>query len=373
MNVLYAPEQQSFRESVARFVSDTAAFRRQPRGTSGHFSEAIWEGLAELGCLGLGFPESAGGHGGGAVDIGIVAEELGKGLVLEPYISTVVAASAIAKAGSAQQQAVWLPRVTTGRLKLSLACEDAEAAPTCARDSGSGWTLQGRKHFVADAPLADAFVVSTFMAGDPSDPGLFLVPRDSPGLRQTAFQTLDGRLAAHLDFEQVQLDSDARLQAASGFDVLHATMDQLVTAHCSDAVGCMQVLMERTVAYTKARKQFGRPVSDNQVIRHRMVDMAIQCEEARAATLRAELYMQLPALERARAVSSTKVKICRASTFVSEGAIQLHGAMGVTDELDVGHHVRRLLKIRSCNGTERDHRVRLARLRNEGMAAAEVN
>lgn len=371
MNVLYAPEQDLFRESVARFVADvcTPELRRMLLASPSRSSDAVWSGLARLGCLGLGIAESCGGYGGGAVDVGIVAEELGKGLVLEPFVSTVVAAGVIASAGSARQREQWLPLVIEGKAKLALAYEDAAPQLACARPGEHGWSLHGMKRFVADAPLADAFIVSAAIPGPRARTALFIVRRGTEGVCQTAFETVDGRLAAHLDFQDVQLGAEARLDAPDAGETLAAAIDALVAAHCSDAVGCMQKLLDQTVAYTKTRTQFGRPLSDHQVLRHRMVDMAIQCEEARASTLRAALHMRHDPRQRARAVSGSKVKICRAGTLVAEGAIQLHGAMGVTDELDVGSYARRLLRIRSSHGTEREHRQRVAQLRAEQARA----
>lgn len=375
MNVLYAPEQDLFRESVARFVADryTPELRRRMLAGSERSDEGIWRGLAALGCLGLGIAEADGGFGGGAVDIGIVAEELGKGLSLEPYASTMAAASVIAAAGSTPQRGRWLPAVAEGALKLSLADEDDPAAPLCAAADGAGWTLHGRKRFVADAPLADAFVIAARVEESDARTGLFVAERDAVDLRLTSFETVDGRRAAHLDFDRVRLRADARLASVDVDEVLAAAIDARVAAHCSDAAGCMRMLLDRTIAHTKTRLQFGRALVDNQVLRHRMVDMAIQCEEARASALRAALYQQHPPAQRARAVSGTKVKICRAATLVAEGAIQLHGAMGVTEELDVGSYARRLLRIRATDGTEREHRLRIAGLRARETRTEDVD
>jgi alkylation response protein AidB-like acyl-CoA dehydrogenase len=370
MNVLPAPEQVQFRESIARFISDHVdGLRRAPRSGLAGSADGLWKGLARLGCLGLGIAQTQGGHGGGAVEIGMVAEACGKGLVPEPFASTVVTASVIAAAASRTAREAWIPRVVDGECRLALAPLDDDSAPVIARPEGSAWRLDGVKRFVADAPVADAILVPAAIGADPQRQGLFLVERGARGCTETAFDTLDGRRAAHLRLGAVVLAADAHLDGADAASTLAAALDALAVAGCSEAVGCMQALLDRTIAYTRTRVQFGRPLSDNQVLRHRMVDMSIQLEEARATTLRAALHLGHSAPRRQRAVSSAMVKVSRAGTLVAEAAIQLHGAMGVTEELDVGSYARRLLRLRASHGTEREHRLRIAQLRAPDLDA----
>lgn len=371
MDLSFSDDQRLLKDSVERFIAQRYDFaaRRRIATSADRFSPEVWRALAEFGWLGLPQSEADGGFGGSAVDVGIVMEGLGKGLVLEPYVSTVVLGGGlIAGAGSAAQRGLWLPRIAAGDLRLALAHGETMFASlggvpgTRATRSGDTWTLQGSKCLVLDAPGAHEFIVTA--TGDEGALLLFMVPRAAPGLQVHAYETLDGRLAANLRLEHVGVSEAQRLAGAVDAAALLArVLDRAVAALCAEAVGSLQHLLDTTVAYTRTRVQFERPIAANQVLRHRMVDMAIQCEEARAMSLRAALAVEREPHERAREVSGAKLKITRAARMVSESAVQLHGAMGVTDELDVGAYMKRLLSFEKTFGTPAEHRDRLVQLR----------
>lgn len=378
MDLSLSDEQRLLQDSVARFFGREYAFdkRRAILELPERFSPAIWRTMAELGWLGLPLPEAEGGSGGGAVEDALVMEQLGKGLVLEPYATTVLLCGGLlAAAGSPEQCGAWLPRIAAGEVRMALAYAEPgvahEAGPekTTALRTDQRWRLDGAKRWVVDAPGADQFIVSARNETSGQDQGaaalLFLVPRDAPGLRLAPFEMVDGRLAAHLAFDSVELPDSARLAGSQGDmrEAIDLALDRLTAATCAEAVGCMQVLLAQTVAYANTRVQFGQPIAMNQALRHRMVDMSVQCEEARAIALRATLYLSRPADERARAVAGAKIKVARAARVVSEGAIQIHGAMGVTEELNVGAYVKRLLAFEMSFGTPADCQRRLVALR----------
>lgn len=370
MDLTFSEDQRLLKESVERFVAQAYDFaaRRRIVESESRFDVGVWKSFAGFGWLGLPLPEADGGFGGGAVEVGIVMEGLGRGLVLEPWLTTaVVGGGLIAGAAGPSQRADWLPRIAAGTLRVAFAHTESPYASlggdcaTRAEREGEDWRLRGAKRLVLDAPGADAFLVSARIDGRVA---LFLVPRGAEGMRATPFETVDGRLAASLDFDGLRADDGQRLGGlddASG--LIDAVVDRAVAASCAEAVGCMQVLLDATIAYTKTRVQFGRPIAANQVLQHRMVDMAIQLEEARGMALRAALHANAEPSVRAREVSGAKLKIARGARFVAENAVQLHGGMGVTDELDIGAYFKRLLAFEKTFGTPAEHQARLVALR----------
>lgn len=382
MNLEFSEEQRLLRDSVERFVTQDYDFATHQRVAAlpGRVDPVIWKTLAGFGWLALCLPPAHDGLGGAVVDLGIVMEGLGRGLVLEPVASAAVAGVLLADLGSDVQQAHWLPRIADGSQRLALAVLEAGAgifdAP-CemrAQATAEGWRLDGRKIAVVDAPGADAFLVSA-LAGD--GPAVFIVPKDTAGLRLDAWETQDDRLAATLVLEGAGLPVDARLAGpGDAMAAVARALDLASAAVCAEALGCMRVLFEKTLAYTKERKQFGQPLAANQVLRHRMVDMAVACEEAAAIGLRAALACDATPQDpraRARAVSGARTKVAETARFVARQAVQLHGAMGVTDELDVGAHYRRLLCLETIWGTRSEHLARCVELRRACRAETRGN
>ena len=375
MDLTLSEEQRLLRDSVDRFVGETydADHRRRAAAEPRGFSHEIWRQFADLGWLALPIEEAFGGLGGGAIETGILMEAFGRGLVTEPYLATVVlGASLITECGSEAQKQAMLPKVADGSLVLAFAHSERAArfdlahVETSARKTPDGWRLDGRKNAVLDGGAADPIIVSARIAGDNGAPGklcLFLVPSGTAGLTLRDFARLGGGRACNLDLADVRLPAGALL--GGGGDALakiEAVVDRAMAALGAEAVGIMQTMLERTLEYTKVRQQFGRPLSANQVIRHRLADMAMQCDEARSIALRAALMADAEPIERGRAASAAKAKIGRCARFVAEQAVQLHGAMGVTEELDIGAYFKRLLAFDTLFGGSAHHYRRHAAL-----------
>ena len=375
MDLTLSDEQRLLRESVDRFINETydADHRRRTAGDPLGFSPQIWKQFADLGWLALPIGEAHGGLGAGAIETGILMEAFGRGLVAEPYLATVViGAGLIAECGSEAQRQAILPAVADGSLLLAFAHSERAArfdlahVETTARKSPDGWRLDGHKTAVLDGNAAKEIIVSARIAGDSGAAGnlcLFVVPSGTAGITLKDFPRLGGGRACNLDLANVRLPADALL--GDGSDCLpkiEGVVDRALAALGSEAVGIMQTLLDKTLEYTKVRQQFGRPLSANQVIRHRLADMAMQCDEARSIALRAALLADAEPLSRSRAASGAKAKIGKCARFVAEQAVQLHGAMGVTEELDIGSYFKRLLAFDTLFGGSAHHYRRHAAL-----------
>ncbi|MBR1150668.1 acyl-CoA dehydrogenase family protein [Bradyrhizobium sp. JYMT SZCCT0428] len=374
MDLTLSDEQRLLRESAERFVGETydAEHRRRVANDPLGFSAEIWKQFAELGWLALPIAEEHGGLGGGAVEIGILMEAFGRGLVSEPYLSTVViGAGLIGACGSEAQKQALLPKVADGSLYLALAHSERAArfdlaeVATKAWKTAEGWRLDGRKTAVLDGNAAGQIIVSAQVADDNGvgELGLFLVPAEAAGLTKRDFPRLGGGRACNLDLRGVHVGADALLgDGSDALPVIEAVVDRAMAALGAEAVGIMQTLLDQTLEYTKIRKQFGRPLSANQVIRHRLADMAMNCDEARSMALRAALMIDAEPVARGRAASGAKAKIGKCARFVAEQSVQLHGAMGVTEELDIGSYFKRLLAFDTLFGGSAHHYRRHAAL-----------
>ena len=368
-------EQRLLRESVDRFIAETydADHRRRTAADPLGFSPEIWKKFADLGWLALPIDEAYGGLGAGAIETGILMEAFGRGLVSEPYLSTVViGAGLISECGTDAQKAAILPKIADGALHLAFAHSERAArfdlskVETTATPTNGGWRIDGHKTAVLDGNAADQIIVSARIAAGDGSPGqlrLFLVPAGIAGLSLRDYARLGGGRACNLDLAGVQLAADAVL--GDGGDALpniESVVDRALAALGAEAVGIMQIMFDMTLEYTKIRKQFGRPLAANQVIRHRLADMASQCDEARSMALRAALMADAEPVERGRAASGAKAKIGKCARFVAEQSVQLHGAMGVTEELDVGSYFKRLLAFDTLFGGSAHHYRRHATL-----------
>jgi alkylation response protein AidB-like acyl-CoA dehydrogenase len=375
MDLTLSDEQRLLRESAERFVGETctAEHRRKAAAEPNGFSAATWKQFAELGWLALPIADEYGGLGGGAIEIGILMEAFGRGLVSEPYLSTVViGADLIGAVGNEAQKKTLLPAVAEGSLHLSFAHSERAArfdlgkVETVAVETTAGWRLNGHKIAVLDGRAAQQIIVSARLVGANGSSGklcLFLVPAGTPGVTLHDYPRLGGGRACSLDLRDVQLPADALLgDGGDALPAVEAAVDRAMAALGSEAVGIMQTLLDTTLDYTKIRKQFGRPLSANQVIRHRLADMAMQCDEARSMALRAALMADAEPVARSRAASGAKAKIGRCARFVAEQSVQLHGAMGVTEELDIGLYFKRLLAFDTLFGGSAHHYRRHAEL-----------
>lgn len=375
MDLNLSDEQRLLRESADRFVGETydADHRRRRASEPLGFSADIWKQFADLGWLALPIAEEYGGLGGGAIETGILMEAFGRGLVSEPYLSTVVIGAAlIAACGSEAQKQALLPEVADGSLILAFAHSEraarfdlAEVAATATK-TPDGWRLDGRKTAVLDGNAAGQIIVSARVANANGASGklaLFLVPPATPGMALRDFPRLGGGRACNLDLSDVRLPADARLgDDSDALPAIESVVDRAMAALGAEAVGIMQTLLDTTLEYTKIRKQFGRPLSANQVIRHRLADMAMHCDEARSMALRAALMVDADPVARGRAASGAKAKIGKCARFVAEQSVQLHGAMGVTEELDIGSYFKRLLAFDTLFGGSAHHYRRHAAL-----------
>ena len=380
MDLTPSDEQRLLRESADRFVSETytADHRRRIANDPLGFSADIWRQFAELGWLAMPISEAHGGLGGGAVEVGILMEAFGRGLVSEPYLSTVViGASLIAECGSEAQKQALLPKIADGSLVLAFAHSERQArfvladVTTTAKKTPDGWRLDGHKTAVLDGSAAGQIIVSARVDdGKSGKLCLFLVPQAARGLALRDFPRLGGGRACNLELRDVQLPANALLgDGTDALPAIEAVIDRAMAALGAEAVGIMQTLLDQTLEYTRIRKQFGRPLSANQVIRHRLADMAMQCDEARSMALRAALMADAEPVARRRAASGAKAKIGKCARFVAEQSVQLHGAMGVTEELDIGAYFKRLLAFETLFGGSAHHYRRHAALGGRAVQA----
>ena len=378
MDLNLSDEQRMLRESADRFVSETynADHRKRSANDPLGFSADIWQQFADLGWLALPIAEAHGGLGGGAVETGLLMEAFGRGLVSEPYLSTVViGASLIGECGSEAQKRMLLPKIADGSLYLAFAHSERQArfdladVTATARKTPDGWQLDGHKTAVLDGNAAGQIIVSARVA-DGGKLCLFLVPANTPGVTSRDFPRLGGGRACTLDLRDVRLPADALLgDGSDALPAIESVVDRAMAALGAEAVGIMQTLLDQTLEYTKIRKQFGRPLSANQVIRHRLADMAMQCDEARSMALRAALMADAEPVTRGRAASGAKAKIGKCARYVAEQSVQLHGAMGVTEELDIGSYFKRLLAFDTLFGGSAHHYRRYAALGGRAIQA----
>lgn len=370
MDFSFTEEQTLLRNSVQRFVQDRYAFDEHRRIIAGDegMSRDNWRQFAELGLLAAPFPEEYGGLGGSAIETMIVMEEFGRGLVVEPYLPTVVLGGGfLMEGGSAEQKEAWIPQISAGERILAFAYAEPQSrydladVTTTARRDGEGFVLDGRKSVVFAAPWADALIVSARTSGDRRDPNgltLFLVDKGANGVSTRDYPTIDGRRASEVALEAVRVGPEAVIGPVNGaYPLIEAVTDRAIAALCAEAIGCMKVLNDDTVEYCRTRKQFGAPIGAFQVLQHRMVDMYIAWEQSVSMTYLATLKADAEPAERRKTASAAKVQIGKAGRFVGQQAVQLHGGMGMTDELRVGHYFKRLTMIDTQFG-DVDHHLR---------------
>jgi pimeloyl-CoA dehydrogenase small subunit len=371
MDLSLNDDQKMLKDSVDRFVREQYPFetRRKIAATNEGWSAANWAKFAELGWLGIPFAEDDGGLGWGMVELSVLMEAFGKGLVLEPYLATVVLGGGIiAKAGSAQQKQL-LGSLIEGKTQLATAFFEAQArynladVKTTAKKEGAGYVISGNKGVVFNGPAADKIIVSARTSGGQRDAKgitLFLVEAKAKGITRRDYPTQDALRASEIAFDNVQVGADAVIgKLDEGLPVLEEAIDRATVAVCAEAVGCMDALNAATHEYLKTRTQFGVPIGKFQVLQHRMVDMFTAAQEARSLVLMATLKIDDPdPTVRRKAASACKVQIGKSGKIVGQGAVQLHGGMGVTDELSVSHYFKRLTMIDSIFGNQQHHLTR---------------
>jgi alkylation response protein AidB-like acyl-CoA dehydrogenase len=368
-------DQAMLADSVERFGRDEFPLAERPRlladyGQGGDGGR--WPAMAALGWLALPLSEAQGGLGGTPSDIMTLCEGLGRHLLPEPLVSICVAAAALI--GSERSEL--LDGIAEGSAKVALALSDDDArfdhlhiATTATRADG-GWHLSGVKHFVPDGADADWFVVPARLGGQVGDIagiGLFLVARDTSGLAIERFRGSDHHRHARLRLERATVPGDALLTDVGALP-LDRAVHRAILAHCAEMVGAMDALSAITLDYIKTRQQFGVAIGSFQALQHRMVDIAIACEEARSITYRATLEAEAGVEDHGRMVSAAKARVGQCGLYVGRQAIQLHGGVGVTEELVVGHYYKRLMMLDLAYGNADHHRARYAAMA-PGIAA----
>jgi pimeloyl-CoA dehydrogenase small subunit len=343
--------------------------RKKYMAEKGGWSKTAWNKLAEQGLLGLPFSEDDGGFGAGAVETMIVMEALGKALVLEPYLATVVIGGGfLRRGGSAEQKAAHIPGIIDGSKTLAFAQleknsrYDLSDISTSAKKKGDGWVIDGEKFVVLNGESADTFVVTARTKGGQRDNtgiGVFLVPATAKGISKKGYPTQDGLHAADVTFTGVEVGADAAIgDPENGLPLIERVVDDARTAMCAEAVGIMDESLKTTVEYLKTRTQFGVPIGSFQTLQHRAADMFVAVEQARSMSMFATMAADFDdAKERATAVAAAKVQIGKSGKFVGQQSIQLHGGIGMTQEAKIGHYFKRLTMIENSFG-DTDYHLR---------------
>ena len=371
MNFNLSNEQELLRDGLAKFLSTRYDLEksRAAAKTGAGWQPDIWAGFAnELGILGAALPEEFGGIGGGPVEVMVIAEALGYALAIEPYVDTVVVAGGLLRRAGGQHATALLERIVEGTAVVALAATEAasgdnwaQPATTAQRD-GDHWVLRGEKIVAASAPLATHLLVT---ARTESGISLFLVETASAttGFEAHHYRTVDDRRASDLVFDGLRLPAGALLgEEGTAWPSIAQARDEGAAAVCSEAVGCMRKVVADTVEYAKQRHQFGQPIGSFQALQHRMVDMYTELEQSVAATYLAVLNLEAEPDVRARAVSAAKATIGRAARVIGQEAVQLHGGMGMTEELAIGHYFKRLTALQYEFGSTNHHVARYAEL-----------
>ena len=368
MNFELSEEQRMIQQSVERFVEDNYDLNSRVAlsSSSPGFSTEHWHSMAELGWLGLPFEEEDGGFGGNQIDVLVVMEQFGRGLVVEPYLASIVmGGGALKRGGTNTLKSEILPQVIQGNLQLAFAYAeeqsrfDLDDVMTSARKEGEIFILNGQKSMVQNAETADKIVVSARTSGGQVSPQgitLFLIDADAEGLSQDNFPTVDGLRASEITLENVSVGPDRILgEVDQGFSILQSVANDAMLALSAEAVGAMEVLYKDTVDYTQQREQFDHPLSEFQVLQHRMVDMFMEYEQCKSLLYRATMETIQDPESAQRSIHALMHLIGKSGMFIGENAVQLHGGMGMTEELRIGHYFKRLLVIDAAFGNADYH------------------
>lgn len=375
MDFSYTEEQQMLQDSIARFVLNDYDFDQRMKlvKSAPGYSEEHWRLFAELGWLMVPFTEADGGLGGSATDLMVVMEEFGKGIVIEPFLATaVLAGGVVAAAGNDTQKTELLGRVMAGDLHMALAYAEPQSryrladVATTARKDGDHYVLSGHKAVVLNGAAAETIVVSARTSGAQTDKdgvSLFLVDTGSDGVRIKGYRTQDGGRAAEIHLDAVNVPADRLLgEEGQALPIINHAINRAMLAVCAEAVGAMEVLLRKTVEYSKTRVQFGVPIASFQALQHRMADMFIEHQQAKSIVLMAAMKLDHGGAEADRAVSAMKSRVGKAGRRIGQEAIQIHGGIGVTEELDVGHYFKRLTVIELLFGSGDFHTQRFSAL-----------
>ena len=368
MDFTLTEEQQMLREGAERFLLESYTFddRKQSLQSPVGCADAAWQSFADLGWLALAVPEASGGLGAGLFEATVIGEALGRRAVIEPFAtSAVLATRIIERCDNDSQREALLGEIATGTLRVALACWEPQrhydlAAPsTKARRSGEGFVLSGAKTLVYDAPSAGKLIVPAALEGSLA---LFVVDAAAAGVTHRAYPLIDGRHAADVDFNDVQLHGAALMCVGSAAsEALDEAIDRLRVFEVADALGAMERVMELTADHIRNRKQFGQPLAAFQALQHRMAEMFVEVQETRSALYHALAHIEAEPIKRNAAVSSAKVVAIEAGRIVGGQGIQLHGGVGMTNEYQVGHYYKRLMVLERAWGDLDFHLDRIAR------------
>lgn len=368
MDFNLSQEQTQFADALRRWVEKDYSFEQRTNiiGSSSGISDAAWSALTELGAMALPIPEEQGGFNGSAVDMLVVMQELGRGLVIEPYFTTMMGAEFLKLAGGNE---TFLEQLATGDLKLACALAEKQSRhdlfdiATQASKNADGYLLNGVKTVVLHGAQADKLIISARSSGAQRDTdgiSLFILDANAAGISRRDYRTIDGFRAADITFHQVQVSSSSQLgEEAKGWEILDAASDYGITLLCAEAIGVMEAIFAATLDYLKTRQQFGVPIGKFQALQHRMAEMYMEMEQARSmATLAAVKVSSSDVEERRRTLSAAKARVGQAARFIGQQAVQLHGGMGVTNELPAAHMFKRLTMIELSLGDTDHHLAR---------------
>ena len=368
MDFSLSDEQSMLAESVARFIDNDYDFESRQQIAEGGvgYSRELWQTYAELGWTAVPFAEDDGGLDGGPIELILMMEQFGRGLVVEPYLATVVlAGGALRRAASANQKKKWLSGIIEGRIQAALAFAEPQARfeisdiATKADANGDGFILNGQKNLVLNGSNADLLIIPARTGGAQSDENgitLFAVAADSAGIGRKDYATVDAHHAADISLKDVHVDSESILgEVGQGYAILQAVIDEATLAICAEAVGILRTMHDKTVEYAKNRRQFGVPIGTFQALQHRMVDMLMACEQTHSLLLWAAMLNADGDADALQAISALKYQIGTAGRMVAQEAVQIHGGMGVTWELDISHYFKRFTAIELLFGNADFH------------------
>ena len=368
MDFTFNEEQSLIQDQVDQFVQKEYDWEtRQSLSNSDlGFGDDNWQKFAELGWLGISVSEESGGFGGSSIESMLIMEAFGKGLVVEPFLETVImSASLIDDHGTKEQKSSILEQAIAGKMHLALAYAEPQSrfnlsdVVTVAKADGDNYILNGYKSVVMNGPSANKVIVSARTSGSQLDEDgitLFIVDSDCEGIEKTNYKTVDGRRASDINIENVTVPKENIVgEVNGGFLLLDSAIDKAILAISAEAVGAMEVLYKTTVEYTKTREQFGTAIGKFQVLQHRMVDMFMEYEQCKSLLYMATMKHEEGASDAKKAISGLKYQVGKAGKFIGQQAVQLHGGMGVTDELNVGHYFKRLTTVGTIFGNTDYH------------------
>lgn len=375
MDFSISEEQAMLTDSVSKFIENDYDFERRQSiaASDGGYSLELWKTYAELGWTAVPFSEDDGGLGGGPIELMLMMEQFGRGLIVEPYLANVVLAGGILRrVANDEQKSQWLAPLIEGSLQTALSFAEPQGRfdindiKTSAQKNGAGFLLNGNKTCVLNGGGADLLIIPARTSGEQKDENgitLFAIPADSAGIEQRSYATVDAHQAADLALTNVLADADAVLgEIGEGFATLQEVVDEATLAVCAEAVGIMRTMHEKTVEYSKNRVQFGVPIGSFQALQHRMVETLMACEQSQSLLMWTAMLNNAGSADSRKAISAMKYQVGTAGIDVAREAVQIHGGMGVTWELDIAHYFKRLTAIDLLFGNADYHLDRYVQL-----------